>query len=95
MKKNRDRIEDLVHVNMNSCDGCGVCAEVCPNDVFEMILLSDDDIKELSFFGKLKVRIRGNTKSYAANPGNCTTCGECVSNCHERAISVKGVSRRA
>ncbi len=78
-----------VRVNPNSCDGCGSCAEVCPMGVFELVTISEEERKKLSFPGKLKVRIKGNTKSMVAHPEACIACGKCETLCHERAIKVE------
>jgi len=84
-----------VSVNLNACDGCSQCSSICPTEVFEMIELSSEEVKELSFLGRLKVRIKGNIKSHVANPEACIACGKCASSCHERAISILNTKRRA
>jgi NAD-dependent dihydropyrimidine dehydrogenase PreA subunit len=76
-----------IQINTNKCDGCGTCTEICPNQVFEMEEISQNEIQSLSFFGRLKVRIKGNVKSKITNPQNCTSCGKCIKNCHENAIT--------
>ncbi len=93
--KNKIEIAASVFVNLNACDGCGVCATACPTGVFSMKGLNDDEINELSFLGRLKVRIKGNKKSDVEKPDACIACGKCVSSCHEHAITVKGLKRSA
>ena len=88
MMRRSDEPTAPVTVNHNSCDGCGVCAEVCPTDVFEMKDITDEQIRSLSFFGRLKVRVKGKKKSYVVSPDACIACGTCVKQCHERAISL-------
>lgn len=78
---------DAVFVNSNACDGCGMCSSICPEQVFEMKELTKQEVSELSFFGRLKVRIKGNVKSEVVNADACVACGKCLS-CHEHAITV-------
>ncbi len=84
-----------LNINPNACDGCGVCIDICPAQVFEMVELSKEEINELSFFGRLKVRIKGNVKSQVVHPESCIECGKCVSACHERAISLHRLKQSA
>lgn len=91
MKKNINRMITPVFVNLNVCDGCGLCAEICPSQVFEMKKITVKEIKTLSFFGRLKVRIKGNVKSYVATPDECISCSKCASSCHEHAITLNGL----
>ena len=91
--KSKSTADGPVSVNHNACDGCGSCVEVCPMGVFEMIRISEEERKNLSFPGKLKVRIKGTTKSSVAYPEACITCGKCATMCHERAIKVNKLYR--
>ena len=95
MKKSNIRLANPVFVNLNACDGCGMCVDVCPAQLFEIKELTLKEISELSFIGKLKVRIKGKAKSYAAKPNECIECGKCVSSCHEHAITVRNLKKRA
>ena len=63
MKRSNERIPVPVYINPNASDGCGLCAVICPGQVFEMKEISTREINELSFFGRLKVRIKGNVKA--------------------------------
>ena len=85
-----------IRVNHNSCDGCGVCAAICPKNVFVLKPLSPDEVAKLSFKGRLKVRFKGTQKSFVAAADQCTYCMLCVKNCHESAIRIgKGGKRKA
>ena len=95
MRKNRAETKDQVNVNKSACDGCGACVEVCPKGVFELRTISQDLYKTLSWPGKLKVRIKGNTKSFEVHPEACVACGRCEELCHERAIRVTKLHKRA
>ena len=75
----------IVLVNESSCDACGGCIEVCPQSAIELITLSDEQIKKLSFTGRLKVRIKGKKKAFI-NQDLCIACGLCMKQCHEFAI---------
>lgn len=92
----RSNVSDLdaVFINSNACDGCGMCASVCPTKVFEMKELTGQEVSELSFFGRLKVKIKGKVKSEVVNADACIACGKCLS-CHERAITVKKLKETA
>ena len=72
-------------VDESSCDGCGQCIDACPQSAKNMITLSADDVKSLSFKGRLKVRIKGNQKA-TINSDVFTSCGLCMKQCHEYAI---------
>lgn len=75
----------IVRVDNISCDGCGDCIEACPHSAIQLITLSDEEIKELPFKGRLKVMAKGKEKALI-NPDLCTRCGLCMKQCHEFAI---------
>lgn len=75
----------VVEVNTSSCDGCGSCVSACPHAAIELRALSTNDVKNLSFKGRLKVRIKGNVKAHI-DTDLCTACGMCMKQCHEFAI---------
>lgn len=95
MRTSRFETNDIVNINKSSCDGCGTCVEVCPQNVFELRTISQELYKSLSLPGKLKVRIKGNTKSFEVHPEACVSCGRCEELCHERAIKVTKLHKRA
>lgn len=75
----------IVVIDETSCDGCGDCVDKCPHSAIHIKALSDKEVKNLSFKGRLKVMIKGNNKAII-NPDLCTTCGACMKHCHEFAI---------
>ena len=75
----------IVSVDEISCDGCGVCVDVCPFSAIDMIRLSDKDVKKLPFKGRLKVMLKGSDKALI-NQDLCSACGLCMKQCHEFAI---------
>jgi len=63
-----------VKVDWDKCNGDGVCAEVCPVDVFEL-----QNIPEYS----------DTPKSVPARKEDCILCMACVTSCPTQAITVE------
>ena len=84
-----------IRVNSSACDGCGACVENCSTGVFVLREITEDERRDLSFPGKLKVRVKGKVKSFINKPEDCVACGLCVNQCHERAISLYGMKKWA
>ena len=77
--------DGIVVVDESSCDCCGGCIDTCPQSAINIKTLSEKEIKQLSFKGRLKVMIKGNSKANI-NLDLCTACGLCMEQCHEFAI---------
>ncbi|ACL19582.1 Indolepyruvate ferredoxin oxidoreductase, alpha and beta subunits [Desulfitobacterium sp. LBE] len=77
-----------VSINLNRCDGCGLCISQCPAKVLELKEVKQADYNQLNMMGKLKIRVKGNSRAYVSNESACTRCKLCQNNCHERAIKV-------
>jgi len=75
----------IVKIDQASCDACKTCLDLCPYDAINISILTEQEVKQLSFKGRLKVRIKGNEKA-VIDQGLCTACGLCMKNCHEFAI---------
>ena len=75
----------VVTIDEASCDACGICVETCPHSAIEIITLSEEQVKKLSFKGRLKVKIKGRNKAHI-NQNLCMACGKCMKQCHEFAI---------
>lgn len=75
-------------INWNKCDGCGICVEICPENVLELQELSQENYKKLKWHGKLKAKAKGNLRSNVINEFDCIGCEICVDNCHEKAIKL-------
>lgn len=75
----------VVTVDESSCDACGACVDTCPHSAIEIVTLSNEQVKNLSFKGRIKVMIKGNEKAFI-NQDLCTACGLCMKQCHEFAI---------
>ena len=77
--------DGVVVVDESSCDGCANCIDTCNHSAISMKTLSEKEIRKLSFKGRLKIKIKGNSKANI-NPDLCTACGLCMKQCHEFAI---------
>jgi 4Fe-4S ferredoxin len=75
-------------VNLNRCEGKGDCAEVCPEQVFEIRRIDDADYRELGMLGRFKLRVHGMQVAYTPRADACRSCGLCVTACPERAITL-------
>ena len=73
-------------IDRNRCEGKEDCVRVCPFDVFEIGKLSDAQLAELSFIGRLKARAHGRKQAFAVRADACHSCGLCVAACPEKAI---------
>lgn len=92
-KSNKNRYNPLsqseeVTIDISYCDGCGKCVAVCPNNVFEMRELTEQEYKLLTFGQKIWIRIKGRRKSFVLNVEGCVACRLCVENCREKAIKI-------
>ena len=76
---------DGIQIDKSSCDGCGNCVEVCPQSAISIKILSHEEIKALSFKGRMKVRFKGIGKA-EINTDLCISCYLCLKQCHEVAI---------
>ncbi|WP_133650429.1 4Fe-4S dicluster domain-containing protein [Paraburkholderia flava] len=75
-------------VNLKRCEGKGDCAEVCPENVFEIRRIDDTDYQQLGAFDRFKIRVHGMKVAYTPNADACRSCGLCVTACPERAITL-------
>ncbi|MDR3182621.1 MAG: 4Fe-4S dicluster domain-containing protein [Planctomycetaceae bacterium] len=85
--KKRAAFQGKIRIDKSACDGCGVCVKKCPKNVFILKDISDEEIADLSFMGKLKVRFR-RKKSYVNDYNLCISCKLCERSCHKFAIQV-------
>ena len=81
-----DRIIPVI--NLNKCEGNGICTHVCLLNVFRTDRISAEQFGTLSFIGKLKSLFSDNRKCFAVNPDLCINCGLCVTACPENAIKL-------
>ena len=61
-------------INHNKCEAKDPCVAVCPYDVFEIRQLQPEERAALSFFGRMKSRVKGWNKAFAVRAGDCHGC---------------------
>jgi ferredoxin len=76
-------------VDLKRCEGKAACVTVCPENVFRVQRIAQDDYRDLSAMNKLKLRVHGMKVAYTPNADACRNCGLCVSACPEHAITLK------
>jgi ferredoxin len=76
-------------VSLKRCEGKGACVTVCPENVFRVQRIEQDDYRDLNAFHKLKLRVHGMQVAYTPNAEACRSCGLCVTACPERAITLE------
>lgn len=76
-------------VNLKRCEGKGECVEVCPENVFRVQRIEQEDYQDLNALQKLKIRLHGMQVAYTPNADACRSCGLCVSACPEQAITLR------
>ncbi|WP_026349891.1 4Fe-4S dicluster domain-containing protein [Bordetella sp. FB-8] len=75
-------------IDLKRCEGKGGCLEVCPENVFEIRRIAQDDYLGLDLMHRLKLRVHGMKVAYTPNANACRSCGLCVTACPERAIKL-------
>jgi NAD-dependent dihydropyrimidine dehydrogenase PreA subunit len=74
-------------VDHGRCEAKSDCV-VCPNDVFEVRRIDDDDFSRLPPLAKLRVLVHRRQTAYTPNADACRACGLCVVACPEEAITL-------
>ena len=75
-------------VNLKRCEGKGDCERVCPEDVFEVRHIDDQEYRALGLLHRFKLRVHGFKVAYTPNADACRSCGLCVAACPEHAITL-------
>ncbi|MGO9948573.1 MAG: 4Fe-4S dicluster domain-containing protein [Steroidobacteraceae bacterium] len=75
-------------VDLKRCEGKGDCERVCPEGVFEVKRIEEEDYRELGMLNRFKLRVHGFKVAYTPNADACRSCGLCVTACLEHAITL-------
>ena len=75
-------------IDFKRCEGKGDCVAACPENVFEVREIDQEDYEGLNLLHKLKLRVHGMKVAYTPNADACKSCGLCVRSCPEKAISL-------
>ncbi|WP_369977303.1 4Fe-4S dicluster domain-containing protein [Xanthomonas bundabergensis] len=78
-------------IDLTRCEGKGDCAEVCPEQVFELRRIDATDYARLGLLHRVKLRVHGMRVAYAPNLDACRGCGLCVAACPEQAVTLRRV----
>jgi NAD-dependent dihydropyrimidine dehydrogenase PreA subunit len=76
-------------VNRNKCEGKDDCVAVCPYSVFVVRVLTPEEKAGLGTFARFKAFAHGNRQAFAVRAEDCHACGQCVSACPEKAITLQ------
>ena len=75
-------------IDHSRCEAKSDCVTVCPNDVFEVRRIKNEDFAALGVLAKLRVVAHRRRSAYAVNAHACRACGLCVVACPEDAIEL-------
>jgi len=75
-------------VDLKRCEGKGDCERVCPEAVFEVRRIDDENYRRLSVLNRFKLQVHGLKVAYTPNADACRSCGLCVTACPEHAITL-------
>ena len=76
-------------IDRERCENKATCEAVCPYDVLVIRKVTDEDKRELSVLGRLKLWAHGDKQAYVHLPDGCHGCGFCVAACPEKAITLR------
>jgi 4Fe-4S ferredoxin len=80
-------------IDRNRCEAKQDCVAVCPYDVFEVRVLTDEQRTGLSVRGRLNLFVHRGRQAVVVAPDQCHACGLCVTACPERAIRLTPLGR--
>ncbi len=74
-------LKDVVTLQLDTetCNGCGICVDVCPHEVFEIV-----EKKE-----KKEKKERKEKKARIIDRDACMECGACALNCSVGSLTVQ------
>ena len=76
-------------INHVQCKGRGDCVEKCPENVFEMRILTKEEKKSLSRVIRFLLWVNGGQQPFVVSPENCRGCGTCIEVCPKNAIKLR------
>jgi NAD-dependent dihydropyrimidine dehydrogenase PreA subunit len=53
-----------------------------------MQILSEAEKSAMPFFSRFKARVHGNRQAFAVRANDCQACGDCITACPEKAITL-------
>ena len=75
-------------IDLKRCEGKGDCERVCPESVFEVKRIDEEDYRQLGVLHRFKLRVHGFRVAYTPNADACRSCGLCLTACPEHAITL-------
>lgn len=76
-------------IDTSRCEAKEDCVEVCPYDVFTVRKLTPEERDRLGLLTRFKVFVHGGKQAFVTKPGDCHSCGLCVTACPEKAITLR------
>jgi 4Fe-4S ferredoxin len=78
-------------IDFNRCEGKAACVAICPENVFEIRRIADEDLRPLGVLQKIKLWVHGMQVAHTPNVDACRSCGLCVTACPEDALTLASV----
>jgi len=76
-------------INLGKCEGAADCALVCPYNVFEIRIATEEERSGFNLTERIKSFVHGHKKGFVIKADQCHACGLCVKACPEKAIQLE------
>src|SRR5688572_15661260 len=76
-------------IDRNRCEGKSDCKEVCPYEVFDVVVLDQEQRRGITGLGRLKAFFHRYRQAITPRADQCHACGLCVTACPEKAIHLE------
>jgi 4Fe-4S ferredoxin len=76
-------------IDRTRCEGKADCVTACPEQVFDIRVVSLEERELLPFVARMKLWVHGGKQAYASRATDCESCGACVTACPEKAITLR------